>query len=76
MGGLEALARIKGDPSLRAIPIIVLTTSDNEANVLGCYKHGAACYLQKPAQWDAFNGLIRAIDMLWFTKAKLPLLPK
>jgi DNA-binding NarL/FixJ family response regulator len=76
MGGLEALARIKGEPSLRAIPIIILTTSDNEGDVLGCYKLGAACYLQKPAQWDAFDALIHTIDMFWFTKAKLPLLPE
>jgi chemotaxis family two-component system response regulator Rcp1 len=76
MGRLEALARIKGDPSLRAIPIIVLTTSVNEADVLGSYKLGAACYLQKPAQWDAFDALVHTIDMFWFTKAKLPLLPE
>jgi two-component system, chemotaxis family, response regulator Rcp1 len=72
MSGLETLALIKADPSLREIPVIVLTTSDNEADVLACYKLGANCYLRKPAQWDAFESLMGMIDAFWFARTKLP----
>jgi chemotaxis family two-component system response regulator Rcp1 len=72
MGGLETLTLIKGDQSFSAIPIIVLTTSDNEADVLSCYRLGASCYLNKPAHWDAFESLIGALEAFWFTRAKLP----
>ena len=72
MGGLQTLTLIKGDPTLSSIPVIVLTTSDKEADVLSCYKLGANCYLRKPAQWDAFASLIEALEAFWFTRARLP----
>jgi chemotaxis family two-component system response regulator Rcp1 len=72
MGGLETLKSIKGDQFLSSIPVIVLTTSDNEADVLSCYRLGASCYLRKPAQWDDFQSLIKALEIFWFTRAKLP----
>jgi chemotaxis family two-component system response regulator Rcp1 len=72
MGGLETLALIKGDESLAAIPVIVLTTSDNEADVYACYRLGANCYLRKPAEWDGFQALMEKTETFWFTLAKLP----
>jgi two-component system, chemotaxis family, response regulator Rcp1 len=72
MGGRETLAQIKSDANLRDIPTIVLTNSDDEADVLACYKLGANCYLRKPPQWDAFDALMRSIDAFWLTRAKLP----
>jgi two-component system, chemotaxis family, response regulator Rcp1 len=72
LGGHETLAQIKGDPNLKAIPVIVLTTSDRDADVSASYKLGANCYLQKPVDWDTFNSLIRTMDGFWFARARLP----
>jgi two-component system, chemotaxis family, response regulator Rcp1 len=72
MDGREVLALIKKDQSLKIIPTIILTTSDDEADVMISYQLQANCYLRKPAQWDAFDGLVRSINAFWLTKAKLP----
>ncbi len=72
MDGREVLARIKGDESLKTIPTVILTTSDAEADILKSYQLQANAYLTKPAQWDAFDGLVRSISDFWLTKVKLP----
>jgi two-component system, chemotaxis family, response regulator Rcp1 len=72
LGGHETLAQMKRDPNLRAIPVVVLTTSDSDADVSASYKLGANCYLQKPVDWDAFNSLIHIMDGFWFARARLP----
>jgi chemotaxis family two-component system response regulator Rcp1 len=72
MDGREVLARIKGDPNLMAIPTIILTTSDSNADILLCYKLHANCYLHKPANWDELDYLATIIDRFWLTKGKLP----
>jgi chemotaxis family two-component system response regulator Rcp1 len=72
MGGLDTLRSLKGEQRFSSIPVVVLTTSDNEADVLCCYRLGASCYLRKPAQWDEFQSLIEALEEFWFTRAKLP----
>jgi chemotaxis family two-component system response regulator Rcp1 len=72
MDGRQVLALIKKDQSLRTIPTIILTTSDDEADVLISYQLQANCYLRKPAHWDAFDNLVRSINAFWLTRAKLP----
>jgi two-component system, chemotaxis family, response regulator Rcp1 len=72
MDGREVLALIKKDQGLKIIPTIILTTSDDEADVQISYQLQANCYLRKPAQWDAFDGLVRSINAFWLTRAKLP----
>ena len=72
MDGREVLALIKKDGDLKIIPTIILTTSDDEADVLISYQLQANCYLRKPAQWDAFDDLVRSINAFWLTRAKLP----
>jgi chemotaxis family two-component system response regulator Rcp1 len=72
MDGREVLALIKKDPGLKIIPTIVLTTSDDEADVVISYQLQANCFLRKPAQWDAFDNLVRSINAFWLTRAKLP----
>jgi two-component system, chemotaxis family, response regulator Rcp1 len=72
MDGREVLARIKGDKSLKMIPTIVLSSSETDADVLISYQLQANCYLRKPAQWDAFDDLVRSISNFWLTKVKLP----
>jgi chemotaxis family two-component system response regulator Rcp1 len=72
MDGREVLVLIKRDPNLKIIPTIILTTSDDEADVLISYQLQANCYLRKPAHWDAFDSLVRSINAFWLTRAKLP----
>jgi chemotaxis family two-component system response regulator Rcp1 len=72
MDGREVLALIKKDQSLKIIPTIILTTSDDEADVVISYQLQANCYLRKPAHWDAFDSLVRSINAFWLTRAKLP----
>jgi chemotaxis family two-component system response regulator Rcp1 len=71
MDGKEVLARIKGDPHLKAIPTIILTVCDSASDILLCYKLHANCYLPKPANWDEFNYLVTCIDRFWLN-GKLP----
>jgi two-component system, chemotaxis family, response regulator Rcp1 len=72
MDGRQVLARIKRDPYLKAIPTIILTTSDSAADILLCYKLHANCYLQKPTDWDEFDYLATSIDRFWLSRTRLP----
>jgi CheY-like chemotaxis protein len=70
--GREVLAAIKEDPDLRRIPVVVLTTSQDERDVLCAYDLHANCYIAKPADLDEFLRVVRLIEEFWFTAAKLP----
>ena len=70
--GREVLEEVKADPVLRPIPVIVLTTSDDEADVLRAYGLHANCYLTKPVEMDDFLNKVRAIEEFWLTFARLP----
>ncbi len=72
MDGREVLSLIKKDPSLKTIPIVILTTSEAEADIAMSYQLQANCYLCKPVQLDAFEALVRSINDFWLTKVKLP----
>jgi two-component system, chemotaxis family, response regulator Rcp1 len=72
MDGREVLAQIKGDESLKTIPIVILTTSDSEADIVKSYQLQANCYLTKPVQFDAFEILVKSINDFWLTQVKLP----
>jgi two-component system, chemotaxis family, response regulator Rcp1 len=72
MDGREVLGLIKEDEDLRTIPIIILTTSDAEADVVNSYQLKANCYLSKPVELEAFYGLVKKINEFWLTTVKLP----
>ena len=72
MDGREVLARIKADAGLKTIPTVILTTSELQADIVRSYELQANAYLTKPAQWDAFDALVRSINDFWLTKVKLP----
>jgi CheY-like chemotaxis protein len=72
MDGREVLAQIKIDDDLKSIPIIILTTSSAEADIVTSYRLHANCYLSKPVQLDAFELLVKSINDFWLTKVKLP----
>lgn len=70
--GREVLNDIKNDPSLMEIPVIVLTTSDDEADVHRAYHLHANCYMTKPVDMDDFIRKIRGIEDFWLTLVRLP----
>jgi CheY-like chemotaxis protein len=70
--GREVLAEIKGDDALRHIPVVVLTTSKAEEDVLRSYKLHANAYVTKPVDFDRFIEVVRQIDEFFVTVVKLP----
>lgn len=68
MDGLEVLAQVKADPWLRTIPIIVLTTSQEEPDIVQSYKLMASCYLTKPEKLNEFEKLVQSLNDFWLTR--------
>jgi two-component system, chemotaxis family, response regulator Rcp1 len=70
--GREVLSAIKEDSHLKMIPVIVLTTSDAEQDIMNMYAHHANCYITKPVDFNQFINVIRSIENFWLTIVKLP----
>lgn len=70
--GWEVLRECKADPGLRAIPVVVLTTSRAEEDVAGAYDLQANCFVSKPLDLDGYAATMRAIELFWLTTARLP----
>lgn len=70
--GREVLQELKLDPELRSIPVVVLTSSDAEKDVVRSYDLGANCYITKPVDLDQFADVVRTIEDFWFVVVKLP----
>ncbi|WP_442938771.1 response regulator [Nostoc sp.] len=70
--GREVLAEIKGDENLRRIPVVVLTTSQAEEDILKAYNLCANCYITKPVDFDQFVKIVQSIENFWFAIVKLP----
>ena len=70
--GREVLEEIKSDISLRLIPVIILTTSQAEADILRSYELNVNCYVTKPVQLNEFIEVIKTIEDFWLTVVKLP----
>jgi CheY-like chemotaxis protein len=70
--GREVLAEMKADPSLRRIPVVVLTSSKAEEDIARTYDLHANCYVTKPVGLDEFMTVVGSIEDFWFTIVKLP----
>jgi CheY-like chemotaxis protein len=70
--GREVLAEIKEDPALRRIPVVILTTSSAEQDILRSYDLHANCYVTKPVDLEQFVTVVRSIEDFWFSIVKLP----
>ena len=70
--GREALAEIKGDDHLKTIPIVVLTTSRAEQDILRAYQLNANCYINKPVDFNQFLDVVRSIESFWLFVVTLP----
>ena len=72
MGGLEALAEIKAHPQWKYIPVVILTSSNADRDVLNAYGHHANCYIVKPVDFERFVEVVKSIENFWFGVVKLP----
>ena len=70
--GREVLQEIKEDPALKRIPIVVLTTSKSEEDILNSYELHANCYISKPVDFNKFLEVIRILNSFWFCVVTLP----
>ena len=74
-GGREVLEEIKLDANLKTIPVVILTTSSAEEDILRSYQLHANCYITKPVDLDQFLKVVRTIDNFWLTIVKLARVP-
>jgi CheY-like chemotaxis protein len=72
MDGREVLAEIKSDPQLKVIPVVVLTSSTAEDDVLRAYGLHANCYITKPVDFTSFRDVVQSMEQFWFTVVRLP----
>ncbi len=70
--GREVLAEMKEDPELRRIPVVILTTSQAEQDIIKAYDLHVNCYINKPVDLDQFLQVVRSIEDFWLTVVKLP----
>lgn len=71
MNGLEFLEQVKKDPDLRTLPVVVMTSSEEEQDILQSYQHGIAGYIVKPVDYQSFVEALRTVDLYW-TLSKIP----
>lgn len=72
MDGDEVLEELRGDPETQTIPVVVLTSSDSEADMVETYGHGANAYLTKPVDPEGFIEAIQALEEFWLSIVRLP----
>ena len=73
--GREVLSIIKEDPNLRQIPVVVLTTSGADIDIMRCYSLHASCYVTKPVDLNQFLHVVKSIEDFWLTIVRLPPTP-
>lgn len=73
--GREVLEEVKEDPDLRRIPVVVLTTSEAEQDIVRSYELHANAYVKKPVDFGSFIDVVRAIEDFWFSVVRLPPTP-
>ena len=70
--GREVLAEIKSEPSLKTIPVVIISSSEAEQDIIKSYNLNANCYVTKPVNFDQFIKVIQSINEFWLTVVKLP----
>jgi len=74
--GREVLAEIKSDPDLKTIPVVIITSSEAEQDIIKSYNLNANCYVTKPVDLDQFIKVVQSINDFWLTIVKLPSAPR
>jgi len=70
--GFEVLSEVKADPALMHIPVVMLTTSDSEADIVKSYARGACSFITKPMDFDKFRDVIRQFALYWALVSRIP----
>ncbi|WP_448191017.1 response regulator [Azospirillum sp. sgz301742] len=65
IGGVEVLRALRARAETRRVPVVILTTSDEEADVVGCYDLGVNSYIRKPVAFDAFSDVVNQLGLYW-----------
>ena len=73
--GREVLEEIRSDDDLRHLPVVVLTTSNADRDILDCYRHWANCYVVKPMDFERFMEVVQCIENFWLSIVRLPCPP-
>ncbi len=74
--GLEVLTQIKADPRFRALPVVMLTVSEREEDVIQSFEQGACSYIRKPVTFTRFITVVRQFEMYWTLVSKIPALKR
>jgi CheY-like chemotaxis protein len=74
--GFDVLTEIKAHPSLEIIPVVILTTSADQDDIIKSYRLHASSYMTKPVDIDRFNDAIRSFDNFWFSVVDLPIIER
>jgi len=72
LGGLEVLKAVRADAELTDLAVVVLTTSQADRDIVGSYRLGANCFVNKPVGLEQFSQIVQSLDHLWFTVIKRP----
>jgi chemotaxis family two-component system response regulator Rcp1 len=72
MNGLEVLSALKADDALKLIPVVVLTTSDRDQDIIESYRHQASCFVTKPVELGEFRKIVSTLQGFWLTVVRLP----
>ena len=72
LDGRAVLQKIKGDQKLKSIPVVIITSSEAEIDIIQSYESYANCFVSKPIDFDGFMRVVRAIEDFWFTVVRLP----
>jgi len=70
--GREVLAELKANVDLQSIPVLILTTSNSDEDILKSYKLNASCYITKPMDLDKFTDIVKSLDKFWFANVRFP----
>ncbi len=74
MNGFEVLKEIKADPALQHLPVIMLTTSDAETDIVKSYSNGACSYIKKPVDFENLKEVVKSLELYWTLVSRIPVI--
>ena len=72
LNGIQVLQRLRADENTKALPVVLLTSSDEQSDIVNCYKSGANSYIHKPVEFSEFTSQVRALGEYWLGINRVP----